>query len=45
MAAATALMEVVDGAGARAGKYNVTSTNSQGVQFGEGNVPFNNFGA
>src|ERR1700685_3003463 len=38
VAAAKALMELVDGSGARAGKYNVTIKNSKGVQFGDGNI-------
>jgi len=38
-------MELVDSAGARAGKYNVTIKNARGVQVGDGNVQFNNFGA
>jgi RIP homotypic interaction motif (RHIM)-containing protein len=45
VAAARALMELVDAAGARAGKYNVTVKDSKGVQIGDGNVQFNNFGA
>jgi RIP homotypic interaction motif len=45
VAAAKALMELVDGVGARAGEYNVTVANSTGVQVGDGNVQFNNFGA
>ncbi|HEY5398936.1 MAG TPA: hypothetical protein VIL16_26505 [Trebonia sp.] len=45
VAAARALMELVDSAGARAGKYNVTIKNARGVQVGDGNVQFNNFGA
>jgi RIP homotypic interaction motif len=44
VAAARALMELVDGIGARAGKYTVTVANSSGVQVGDGNVQFNNFG-
>jgi hypothetical protein len=44
VAAAKALMELVDSVGARAGKYNVTVANSRGVQVGDGNVQFNNFG-
>jgi RIP homotypic interaction motif len=43
VAAARALMELVDAAGARAGKYNVTIANAHGVQIGDGNVQFNNF--
>ena len=45
VAAAKALMELVDGVGARAGKYNVKVANSTGVQVGDGNVQFNTFGA
>jgi hypothetical protein len=41
--AAKALMELVDKAGARAGKYNVTITGSTGVQVGDGNTQFNRF--
>jgi len=44
VAAAKALMELVDRAGARAGKYHVMVANSRGVQVGDGNVQFNNFG-
>jgi hypothetical protein len=44
VAAAKALMELVDSVGARVGKYNVTVANSRGVQVGDGNVQFNNFG-
>jgi RIP homotypic interaction motif len=42
--AAQALMELVDGAGARAGKYNVTIKDSEGVQVGDHNVQVNRFG-
>ena len=45
VAAAKALMELVDSVGARVGKYNVTVANSRGVQVGDGNVQFNTFGA
>ena len=41
--AAKALMELVDGAGARAGKYNVTVKGSKGVQVGDGNIQVNRF--
>ena len=41
--AAKALMELVDGAGAGAGKYTVTIKDSTGVQVGDGNVQVNNF--
>jgi hypothetical protein len=43
VAAAQALMELVDQAGARVGKYNVTIENSQGVQVGDGNIQVNRF--
>jgi RIP homotypic interaction motif len=43
VAAAKALMDLVDQAGARAGKYNVTITGSKGVQVGDGNVQINRF--
>jgi hypothetical protein len=43
VAAAQALMKLVDGAGARAGKYNVTITGSKGVQVGDGNIQVNRF--
>jgi hypothetical protein len=43
VAAAQALMELVDRAGARAGKYNVTIKNSKGVQVGDGNIQVNRF--
>jgi hypothetical protein len=43
VAAAIALMELVDGAGARAGKYNVTIKGSKGVQVGDGNIQVNKF--
>ena len=43
VAAAKALMELYDAAGARAGKYNVTITNSQGVQVGDHGIQVNNF--
>lgn len=45
VAAAKALMELVDTAGARAGKYNVTIKDSQGVQVGDHNIQVNRFGA
>ena len=45
VAAAKAFMELHDAAGARAGKYNVTVNNSQGVQVGDGNTQINHFGA
>jgi hypothetical protein len=43
VAVATELMKLVDQAGARAGKYNVTITNAQGVQIGDGNIQVNRF--
>jgi hypothetical protein len=43
VAAAKHLMELVDQAGARAGKYNVTIKDSQGVQVGDGNIQVNRF--
>ncbi len=43
VAAAKALMELVDQQGAKSGKYNVTITGSQGIQVGDGNVQFNQF--
>jgi hypothetical protein len=42
---ARALLELVDAAGARAGKYQVTVTGSQGVQVGDHNTQTNTFGA
>jgi hypothetical protein len=43
MAAAKALMELIDQAGAKSGKYNVTVKDSKGVQVGDGNVQVNRF--
>jgi len=43
VAAAQRLMELVDQAGARAGKYNVTIKDSTGVQVGDGNIQVNRF--
>jgi len=43
VAAAKALMELVDQAGARVGKYNVTIKDAKGVQVGDGNVQVNRF--
>lgn len=43
VAAAKDLMELVDGAGARVGKYNVTIKGSEGVQVGDGNIQVNKF--
>jgi hypothetical protein len=44
VAAAKALLRLVDAAGDQAGKYNVTVTDSQGVQMGDHNVQNNTFG-
>jgi len=41
--AAKALMELIDQAGAKAGKYNVTVKNSRGVQIGDNNIQVNRF--
>lgn len=43
--AAKALMELIDQAGAKSGKYNVTIQNSKGVQVGDGNFQVNKFEA
>jgi hypothetical protein len=43
VAAATALMELVDRKGAKSGKYNVTIADSKGVQVGDGNLQINTF--
>jgi hypothetical protein len=43
VAAAQAFMDLIDEAGAKAGKYNVTITNSQGVQIGDHGFQINNF--
>jgi hypothetical protein len=43
VAAAKTLLELVDQAGARAGKYNVTIKDSKGVQVGDGNIQVNRF--
>ena len=43
VAAAKALMDLVDQAGAKAGKYNVTVKDSKGVQVGDGNIQVNTF--
>jgi|ERR1039457_1702086 hypothetical protein len=43
VAAAKALMELVDKAGARADKFSVTITDSKGVQVGDGNIQVNRF--
>ena len=41
--AAKAVMELVDGAGTRIGKYNVMIKDSKGIQVGEGNIQVNKF--
>ena len=43
VAAAQALMELLDQSGSKSGKYNVTIRDSRGVQVGDGNVQFNTF--
>ena len=43
VAAAKALMEIIDQSGAKSGKYNVAIKDSKGVQIGDGNVQFNKF--
>jgi len=43
--AARALLELVDVAGSRAGRYQVTVTGSQGVQVGDHNTQSNTFGS
>jgi hypothetical protein len=43
VAAAKALMDLIDVAGAKAGKYNITIKNSKGVQVGDGNIQLNRF--
>jgi hypothetical protein len=45
VAAAKALMDLVDQAGARAGKYNVKIDNSEGVYIGDSGIQINRFGA
>ena len=45
VAAAQALMNLVDEAGSRAGKYAVTVRDSQGVQVGDRNTQTNTFGS
>jgi hypothetical protein len=44
VAAAQALMSLVDEAGARSGKYTVTVRDSEGVQVGDHNTQTNTFG-
>ncbi|HWG60176.1 MAG TPA: hypothetical protein VG253_00555 [Streptosporangiaceae bacterium] len=43
VATARALMELLDQAGAKSGKYNVTIKDSKGVQVGDGNLQVNKF--
>jgi RIP homotypic interaction motif len=43
MAAAKALMELVDEGGARSGKYMVTIKDSKGVQVGDNNIQVNDY--
>jgi hypothetical protein len=43
VAAAQALMDVIDQAGAKSGKYNVTIKDSKGIQVGDGNFQVNKF--
>ncbi|MFC7381722.1 hypothetical protein [Sphaerisporangium rhizosphaerae] len=43
LAAATALMELLDRSGASSGRYNVKINDSKGVQVGEGNTQHNTF--
>ncbi|MET8139472.1 hypothetical protein ABZU32_04070 [Sphaerisporangium sp. NPDC005288] len=43
LAAAKALMELLDRSGASPGKYNVTIKDSKGVQVGEDNTQYNTF--
>ena len=45
VAAAQALMRLVDEAGSRAGKYAVSIRDSQGVQVGDRNTQINRFGS
>ena len=45
VAAAKALMDLVDQAGARVGKYNVTIKDSKGVYVGDGGLQVNRFDA
>jgi hypothetical protein len=44
VSAAKALIDLVDQAGARAGKYNVKIDNSEGVYIGDGGIQINRFG-
>jgi RIP homotypic interaction motif len=43
VAAAQALMDIIDQAGAKSGKYNVTIKDSKGIQVGDGNFQVNKF--
>jgi hypothetical protein len=43
VATARALMELLDQAGAKSGKYNVTIKDSRGIQVGDGNLQVNKF--
>jgi hypothetical protein len=43
--AAQALMKLVDEAGSRAGKYNITIAGGQGIQIGDHNTQINRFGS
>ena len=43
LAAAKALMELLDQQGTKSGKYNVSISDSAGVQIGDGNTQFNTF--
>jgi hypothetical protein len=43
VAAAKALMDLIDQAGAKSGKYNVTIKDAKGVQVGDGNFQVNRF--
>jgi hypothetical protein len=45
VAVATALMELVDGPGSLAGKYDVTIKDSTAVQVGDRNIQVNTFGS
>lgn len=41
--AAKGLMELIDQAGVKSGKYNVTIKDSKGIQLGDGNIQVNRF--
>jgi hypothetical protein len=45
VAAAQALLQLLDQAGTRAGKYTIDARGAQGVMAGDGNVQINTFGA